>query len=297
MAIPAPLIEIFLMEHFYRAWRGRLLTLGRQTICADADRLSEILTAYGVGWDRAAARYDRRTVQSSLSQGANYITDETLFSSFCPDVALDVLDVTDYEGANLIYNLCDRLPETLFGRFDLIFNGSVLDNIFDPAQALRNISQLLAPDGRVIHIEMASNLGFEYLIYSTDWFLDYYVMNDFVDCRVYVCTFKNVDELLYGAWTVHAYMPRPNGDATSLRELGFEQAVVVIVAEKGAQSRFDVTPVQWCYRDEAMKQEYCEKLARLDERRPVFGFGSRAAQEFSTIKRGGFYDCGIIAGR
>jgi hypothetical protein len=30
MGVPGPLIEIFLHEHRYRPWRGRLLTLGRQ---------------------------------------------------------------------------------------------------------------------------------------------------------------------------------------------------------------------------------------------------------------------------
>jgi hypothetical protein len=103
----------------------------------------------------------------------------------------------------------------------------VLDNIFDPAQALRNITELLALNGRVIHIEMASNLAYEYLIFSTDWFLDFYVVNDFADCRVYVCTFKSVEELLYGPWEVYAYLPSPDGHASSLRHLGYEQAVVV----------------------------------------------------------------------
>jgi SAM-dependent methyltransferase len=296
MGIPAPLIEFFLREHHYRSWSGRLLTLGRQTICADARRLSTILLAHGIAWDPAQADYDHSTAQATLARDQEYVTDETLFASFCRDVSLDVLDVSDYEGANLIYNLCEPVPEILKNRYDIVFNGSVLDNIFDPAQALRNITQLLAPRGRIFHIEMASNLGFEYLIYSTDWFLDYYVVNEFVDCRVYVCTFKTVEELLYGPWEIYAYMPRPDGHASSLRELGFEQAVVVIIAEKGEASGFDVAPVQWCYRDDLMKTSYNERLARLAEQRPVFGFGLQPPQAFAAIKQGGFYHCGGTSG-
>jgi len=294
MGIPAPLIEFFLQEHNYRAWRGSLLTLGKQTVCADPHRLSTILQAQGIAWNLQTADIDRHTVQASIGSNNRYVTDATLFASFAGGVSLDVMDVTDYEGANLIYDLCGPMPDSLKNRYDLIFNGSVLDNIFDPAQALRNITQLLAPNGRVIHIEMASNLGYASLIYSTIWFLDYYVVNDFADCRVYVCTFKTVDELLYGPWEVHAYMPRPDGQASTLRSLGYEQAIVVIIAEKKETSRFDVSPVQWVYRNQSMKEKFNHRLALLDEQRPVFGFGDQRSQSFAKIKEGGFHYCGRI---
>ena len=294
MGIPAPLIEFFLNEHAYRPWSGRLLTLGRQTVCADVRRLNEILRAHRIEWDPLSARVDRQTIQASVSPGHDYVTDATLFSAFCPNVSLDVMDVTDYEGANLIHDLCSPIPASMKSRYNVIFNGSVLDNIFDPAQALRNISELLTPNGRVIHIEMASNLAYEYLIFSTDWFLDFYVVNDFADCRVYVCTFKNVEELLYGPWEVHAYLPRPDGHASSLRHLGYEQAVVVVIAEKKATSRVDVSPVQWVYRNEAMKSKFNQKLSSLNEERPVFGFGSQPLQPFARVKQGGFHYCGRI---
>ena len=293
MGIPAPLIEFFLQEHAYRLWSGRLLTLGRQTVLADAHQLQALLSRYGIAWDAACARYDRQTVQSRQEGGRDYVSDATLFSAF-GSTRLDVLDVTDYEGANIIHNLCEPLPENLPGRFDLVFNGSVLDNIFDPAAALRNITRLLSPTGRVIHIEMASNLAFEYLIYSSDWFLDYYVVNDFADCRVYVCTFDNVEGLLHGPWRVYAYLPRPDGTAFSLRSLPYTQAVIVVIAEKQPASTVDAVPVQWCYRNDPMKQAYNEKLGHLSAARPIFGFG-REPQPFPPLKVGGFIDCGVVS--
>jgi len=109
---------------------------------------------------------------------------------------------------------------------------------------------------------------------------------------MHVCTFKTTDELLYGPWEIYAYMPRPDGSASSLRELGFEQAVVVVIAEKGSSSRFDVNPVQWVYRDDRMKQHFNERLAALTDGRPVFGFGGHSAPAFVAIKKGGFHHCG-----
>ena len=97
MGIPAPLIEFFLHEHNYRPWSGSLLTLGRQTVCVDAGRLHDILRARRIEWDLTSAQVDRSTVQASISQTNNYVTDTTLFSAFCPGVSLDAMDVTDYE--------------------------------------------------------------------------------------------------------------------------------------------------------------------------------------------------------
>ena len=114
MGIPLPLIEFFLQEHQYRPWAGKLLTLGRQTICADEAQLKEVLRRYGRALDPASVRIDRRTVQAQAAPDKNYIDDVTLFSSFS-SAKLDALDVTDYEGANIVHNLCSPLPPELKG--------------------------------------------------------------------------------------------------------------------------------------------------------------------------------------
>ncbi len=298
MGIPSPLIEFFLQEHRYRPWEGNLLTLGRQTVLVDALQLQRLLDKYGMSREgrhvQIGHQIDQLTVTARQNPDKQYVTDATLFLGI-GKTKLDVLDVTDYEGANIIHDLCQPVPLSMVGKYDVIFNGSVLDNIFDPAAALRNMTRLLSPTGRVIHIEMASNLAFEYLIYSTDWFLDYYVANGFVDCRIYVCAFDGVQELLHGPWHVYGYMPRPDGTGFSLRDLNIKQAVVVVIAEKQVISTVDITPVQWNYRDVAMKESFNKKLAALSEARPVFGFG-RGTQPFSALKLGGFLDCGVAGG-
>jgi hypothetical protein len=50
----------------------------------------------------------------------------------------------------------------------------------------------------------------------------------------------------------------PNGQVSSLRELGLQQGVVVAITEKADTSRFDAIPVQWCYcyRKDAMQLDY-----------------------------------------
>jgi hypothetical protein len=69
--VPGPLIEIFLHEHRNRPWRGRLLTLGRQTIVADAPRLHHLLAAHDIPWDRVRAAYDNMTVDNMTVAASN----------------------------------------------------------------------------------------------------------------------------------------------------------------------------------------------------------------------------------
>ena len=80
MGVPGPLIEIFLHEHRNRPRRGRLLTLGRQMIMADAPRLHHLLAANRIPWDPVRAAYDNMTVAASNAAGSQCITDGTLFA-------------------------------------------------------------------------------------------------------------------------------------------------------------------------------------------------------------------------
>jgi hypothetical protein len=64
------------------------------------------------------------------------------------------LDVTDYEGADIVLDLGEPIPEKYCGNYDFIYNGSCLDNMFNPGVALMNLSK---PQGRIINIEAASS--------------------------------------------------------------------------------------------------------------------------------------------
>jgi hypothetical protein len=289
MAIPAPLAEFILAEHQFRPLSGNILSLGRQTILFDENVLDRLLDGRSIPRLSKDAQIDEKTTEARQSPEMNFITDDSFYRSFSK-ARYDVLDVSDYEGATIIDDLCKPLPPELAGRFDFIFNGSVLDNIFDPAAALRNISLMLKPNGRVIHIEMASNLAFEYLIYSPDWFLDYYVANGFSDCKIYICTFRNVDELKYGPWRVFSYYPR-SGAGCSLREVVTDHAVLVVVAEKNAESTWDRSPIQWCYRGHERMQEFQQSIGKFDVQRPLTTFGSHVAGILQPS--GGYVDCGV----
>ena len=63
---------------------------------------------------------------------------------------VDAVDQSDFEGANIVADLSAEIPSDLKGKYDLIINGSVLDNIWDTGHAMRNIASLQSETGRLM---------------------------------------------------------------------------------------------------------------------------------------------------
>jgi hypothetical protein len=96
------------------------------------------------------------------------------------------IDHSDYEGAQLLIDLNQPLDSKHEGIGEFIFGGSVGDNVFDVGTYLRNISRLLAPGGRFICHETGRNTHDPYLVFTPSWFFDYFGVNGFSDCKLYV---------------------------------------------------------------------------------------------------------------
>ncbi len=91
------------------------------------------------------------------------------------------LDNSDYEGAELIWDLNRPLPEELLakvGRFDVIIDSGCLEHIFNVPQVLKNFFRLAADNGVVIHILPSNNLvDHGFYMFSPTLFQDYYSAN------------------------------------------------------------------------------------------------------------------------
>jgi Methyltransferase domain len=159
--------------------------------------------------------------------------------------------------------LCQPIPDSLAGVADFVVGGSTLDNVFDPAQYLRNISRMLRPGGRLFEVNHGNNHQRPYVILPPPWYFDYFVVNGFADCRVYVLEYSNA---------VHAFklFAAPNED----QQVGWglidnfiaddSQTIgIVAFAEKSMNSTWDVPPVQDAWRDAQRVKQYNENLARL----------------------------------
>ena len=164
------------------------------------------------------------------------------------EMAVHCMDQSDYEGADIIWDLGYPVPDELHGRFDFIYDGGCLDNMFNPAQAIMNFTRMLKPGGRLICLESACSFSWAYVMYSPGWFNDYFEANGFTDWSVHVCSFTNRESMVRGPWKAYRYDPGRNriGPAPPARKGGW---VILAIAEKGETTSFDVQPLQYQYRN------------------------------------------------
>lgn len=105
---------------------------------------------------------------------------------------VSALDISDYEGADIILDLStSKLPENLEKRYDYIFDGGVIEHIFNAPLALNNITKMLKVGGKVIHDLPCGNLiDHGYYSFSPTFLVDYYEANRFYIDNVYLMGYK-----------------------------------------------------------------------------------------------------------
>ena len=269
MGIDYRLAKAILHEHKYRPIVGTILLVGRQTIILTPEEAINLVSEEGVPVrSKANIEVDLTTYGSAER---SLITDRSFFSLFS-DAEVLALDVSDYENAEIIHDLNQPIPEELKGLADFMFNGSCMDNLFDPASALKNMSHLLRSGGRILHIEHGSPVQGAYLMYSPAYFFDYYAVNEFVDCKVYACMFEKVLD----AWSVFLWEPYFLRDGrwalSNHMHPGWPNILNFVIAEKGPASTCDKTPIQGFYREAhgAKEDLYLKAFeAYLTSKRPI----------------------------
>ncbi len=267
MGLLAPVVEFLLLEHAFRKIEGDVLFVGRQTTFLDQHSLKLLLDRHGI-IPAQAGEPEIDTATWGGRQG-RFITDRYLMKVLGVK-NLRFMDVSNYEGADIVCDLGHPVDESLHGKFDFIYNGGCLDNMFNPAGALANFTRMLKPGGRVVCMESASSYNTPYLMYSPGWFFDYYVMNGFSDCKIYVCSYTTVQELLFGPWDLFHFDWPLNKDGPA-PEARHNHLLLLTVAEKGADSTADVQPIQHQYRlDPTVIARFENNLRKFSEsKRPL----------------------------
>ncbi len=130
--------------------------------------------------------------------------------------------------------------------------------------AMRNTANMLKPGGRVVMMEMGSPHHNAYTMYSPAWFFDFFAINNFADCKVYVCLFEPTPYAIFnGPFDLFVWK---NFEAT-VRQFPFDHlprhkaALIYVVAEKGENSTADRCPVQGQYRPD--QKPYEEAFVRF----------------------------------
>ncbi len=287
MGLSCGAVELIIHEHLYRPLNGlSVLLIGRQNTDITPQAMTNLLNLYGLSprvpyvIERPGSM-DHLTI--ALPPDAERIADVSVFRALA-DCQVQALDISDYEGAEIVHDLNRPLPEELKGRFDFIFDGSCLDNIFDGPGTLIKLSELLKPGGRLLLYNASNSAPTAYLQFSPDWFIDYFAVNNYADCKVYIHEFPNDFQGIVSSRMPEGGYPPQAGCFWHFDPLvmysgqwGYQnsqiadggQRYVYVIAEKGEHSTSNVSPVQMHYRGND-SERYLESARRFrSSNRPI----------------------------
>ncbi|MEZ4753771.1 MAG: hypothetical protein R3A13_05600 [Bdellovibrionota bacterium] len=144
------LAETVLENRKYR----KAITIGRQSLVLTEDEKNYISTKLNKNHLQITSEYADEYIKSLLGL-------EDLKS----------MDISDYEGAEIIHDLNHELPEELNEKFDLLIDGGSLEHIFNIPEAIKSYMKLIKEGGDLFIVTVGNNhFGHGFYQLSPDFF-------------------------------------------------------------------------------------------------------------------------------
>lgn len=153
--------------------------LGRQNYLLRPAETRAIFKSYGMEPDPRLLK--------SIPPGSNPPFAEPFFECLGA-TACQAMDVSSYEGAEIIHDMNERLSADWFEKFDLVFDGGTLEHVFQFPQALHNAMQLVKVGGWFASFTPANNwFGHGFYQFSPEvYFRALSRQNGFSKCAVFM---------------------------------------------------------------------------------------------------------------
>jgi hypothetical protein len=252
MALGRDLVDAIIREHSYKSITGDVLLIGQQTLDLGGHEVLELMREHGVlsGSDPHSGASAPKNVEQSRMNAA----------AFFRLLGVDAVRTLDVRDVDIVPGLSTPIPQLLRSNADFIVDGGALSDLFSPAAAMRSYAAMLRPGGRLLAINNLSGHFDPYSIPSPAWYLDYFVINGFEDCKVYVIVYPqegpanafyvDIDCLLDPAREVRTLLS------------SYEMAVVTF-AEKGNSSTDGALPTHVHRRSSVESEQYRASLGHI----------------------------------
>lgn len=293
MGLSRAAIRFLVREHRRRPFGPSLLTLGRQCVYARYAELQAVCREEGLSPRELPGEHVTNLLAWEGTPRAQNASDADLFHLLGVE-HVQALDRSDFEGAELIWDLNVPVPEHLWSRFDTLLDSGTLEHVFDVRTALMNANRMLKPGGRIIHMGPCNNYanhGFYQFGPTLYW--DYYTANGYADIRVFVAE-ETKAEYEDSGWELFEIDPRQQ----PLSMVSRRRLLVICHAEKRPGATVDRIPVQSYYRASEVAdngaQPAVSRLQRLKNLVPLplrhlvrkHLLGQRRGKPWGSIRRG-----------
>tara|TARA_Y100000816_G_scaffold292549_1_gene288547 strand:+ start:3813 stop:4730 length:918 start_codon:yes stop_codon:yes gene_type:complete len=280
-------IKALFHENQFKPIKGKFLCLGRQTVNLEISELEKI---FNKKYFLNKETIDNKTKHAKLSKHKRITDKYFLENTF--GVKYSSIDANSYENANIIHDLNKDIPKKYYNKFDFIFSGGLLDNIFNPSTALKNLTKLLKKNGRILIWEPSRGLVGSMLHFTPEYFYSYFAVNRFLDAKVYLLVHdknkkKMIDNFDYLV-NVYSYSPffirKKKFDYLKSAKSHNGIHYVMAIAEKGIRTTADKNPMNLHYIKFADKKKriFWDKF-KFNNKRPHIG-GNLKAKKFKMIK-------------
>lgn len=154
----------------------RIMSLGYPDIIATPDELRSLFGTDLV--DQLQWRSDGEEILRWHSKGAGKVAEAgSLFSLL--GYELDVIDVVEVRGGEMLHDLNEPLPEQMREQYALVVDAGTLEHCFNIAVAARNVAELVAVGGSVIHGNPLNMFNHGFYNFNPTWYHDFYETNGF----------------------------------------------------------------------------------------------------------------------
>jgi len=251
MIVPT-LAKMIAHEHRYKPIRGKVLCLGRQTISMTPQEAIAIIKKEKIRIPPQLIEETLGTVDNSTRYGKNTgrISDVAFFKLLGIEY-MEVMDVSDYEDADIIHDLNYPIPDSLKKKYDYIIDGGTFDHLFDLKTAFKNLNLMLKDDGRFLAWNAASNFtGGAYISFGPDFYFDYLMLNKFAYTKVWVVEIKDIAQR--ENWKFYEFEGLDKYTMLNCKN----PLMTVVIGEKNKDTTYDKLPIQAQYRDNELWDSY-----------------------------------------
>lgn len=284
MSITLPLAKFLIQEHSYKALPKKILTLGRQSVLLNRFQAQELFEQFGLRTKESSFELDQETAHAKQNPELCLINDRSFFAPLGVE-SIDVIDHSGFEGANITLDLCRPIPSIYKNRFDFIFGGGCLDNVWNPSNAMVSATEMLRSGGRILQLETSTSTSYCYMPQTPAYFFDYYIWNRFSDVKLYYGSVSELKQITKDSWPMlFLDVLKTDFPQASLPDSGDRLGFTLCLAEKSGDSTSDQFPAQWCYRSEKDWHEFKLRMRNLqDSQRWVYRGKDSSSKAFRSF--------------
>lgn len=261
MGLKKDTVFLLMQEGLRRPFGDAIITLGKQDVSVTYQEVQELGEKTGY----CLTPLSKPTLSEKPEMRMQgFLSDQSLFRMLGFH-SIRSLDVSSYEGADVIYDLnLEHLPSHLCNSADIVLDPGTIEHVFHVPNSLKNIFGMLRIGGRVIHIAPSSNhMDHGFYMFSPTLFLDYYRANHFQLQPLQVIRYR--PQAIF-PWKIAPYTPESFAPF-SFGGLDRSMYAVYCIATKEEGSSCDQIPSQFRYQENLWvnksESSHCSKLKQF----------------------------------